>query len=268
MTHLYQVTIFRAQQLQKLRNVTMHSPSLIQIISGSKKLFQHETTETLSPSKLLLCEASTNLSFENLPDGAPFLSRVFSFHYAPSPALLALSEENAQAGGQSWVINDKPLEQTLTALFSLDLTHMSQQTQRLWLAPLYQQLAERGALHLLFTSSSAPVRQQITRYLSQFPSQAHPLEDVASRFAMSRATLIRKLKKEGTQYRELLADVRLNHALDLMQSQPWSVIQLAQMCGYQSEERFSQRFRSKFGLTPSDYMRTLVNDSAHSAKRR
>jgi len=29
------------------------------------------------------------------------------------------------------------------------------------------------------------------------------------------------------------------------------------MCGYRSEERFSQRFKGKFGLTPKEYMKTV-----------
>ncbi|MEF1175183.1 helix-turn-helix domain-containing protein, partial [Vibrio sinaloensis] len=62
----------------------------------------------------------------------------------------------------------------------------------------------------------------------------------------------------GLQYRELLAEVRLNHALHLMQSTPWSTLNLAQMCGYQSEERFSQRFKNKFGITPKEYMKTVT----------
>ncbi|CAH8208793.1 Putative transcriptional regulator, AraC/XylS family protein (fragment) [Vibrio aestuarianus] len=40
--------------------------------------------------------------------------------------------------------------------------------------------------------------------------------------------MIRKLKQEGTQYRELLSEVRMNHALN-------------------------------FGLTASAYMKTIIN---------
>ena len=47
---------------------------------------------------------------------------------------------------------------------------------------------------------------------------------------MSRATLIRKLKLEGMQYREVLAEVRL-----------------------------SQRFKGKFSLSPSEYIKTVAS---------
>lgn len=266
MTHLYQVTTFRAQQLQKLRNVTIHSPSLIQILSGSKRLFINQGTVDLASSTLLLCEASSRFSFENLPDKGAFLSRVFSFHHPAPQSLIQLSNDNANRLQQSWIKNDKAIEQTLNVLVTLDLKTMSHATQRLWLAPLYQQLAERGALHCLFSSEQTSFSQQLTRYLAQSPSDTHPLEEVASHFAISRATFMRRLKKEGTQYRDVLTEVRLNHALNLMQTRNWSVLQLAYMCGYQSEQRFTQRFRSKFGLTPADYMQTVNSDMSHTAQ--
>ncbi|WP_133160151.1 helix-turn-helix transcriptional regulator, partial [Vibrio cyclitrophicus] len=98
------------------------------------------------------------------------------------------------------------------------------------------------------------------------PDEKHPLESVAERFAMSRATLIRKLKLEGMQYREVLAEVRLSHALYLMQNGQQNVAVLAQSCGYQSEGRFSQRFKGKFGLSPSEYIKTVVSNRVASNK--
>ncbi|MCG9581892.1 helix-turn-helix transcriptional regulator [Vibrio tubiashii] len=257
MNHVYQIATFRAQHSQKLRNVTIHSPSIIQIISGSKRLFQSDGNIALTHSKLLLCSGSSRFSFENLPEKGAFLSRVFSFHQAPEESQILLSQENSVEQNRPWMENDKALEQTLDILFTLNLSPMSTETQRLWLAPLYQQLAERGALHLLFISHHTSFSEQLTRYLSLSPSKTHPLEEVAAHFAVSRATFIRRLKKEDVRYREVLSDVRLSHALSLMQYQSLSVLQLAYMCGYKSEQRFSQRFRSKFGLTPTEYMRTI-----------
>lgn len=256
MNNTFQISTFQAKHSQKLRNVTMHSPSLIQILSGNKELFWKENSITLSNSTLLLCHAGSSLSFENRPDKGPFLSRMFSFHCLPEEKIIQLND-GVNIGDQPIVSNSKSLEGTLNALATLDLSAMSESTQKYWVMPLFQQLAEKGCLHHLFPQKHISFRCKLSHYLSLTPGDAHPLESVAEKFAMSRATLIRKLKKEDTQYRELLAEVRLNHALNLMQDRQWSVIQLAQMCGYQSEERFSQRFRKRYGLSPSDYMRTI-----------
>ncbi|EGQ8498090.1 helix-turn-helix transcriptional regulator [Vibrio sp. Vb2880] len=259
MGHQYQVTLFRAEQQQKLRNVRIHSPSIIQIVKGSKHLFWKDEVLDIHHPNIMLCEANASLNFENLPLQGRFLSRMFSFHCVPSDEMLELSMSNALGNYVPVVETDKALQATLNALFSFERESLSEATQRYWIMGLYQQLAERGLLHRLFSSSHISFSQKLSRYLSRSPGEEHPLDMVAGHFAMSRATLIRKLKQEGTQYREVLAEVRLNHALYLMQNGSYNVAMLAQLCGYQSEGRFSQRFKSKFGLTPSEYIKTVVS---------
>jgi len=257
MTNPYKVTLFRAEQLQKLRNVRIHSPSIIQVMTGSKRLFWKDSSLDLSHIQLLLCDASVSLSFENLPQKGRFLSRVFSFHCLPTDTMIEVSRNNSREDQPPILGPDQALQDTLNTLFLFESQSMSKETHTFWVMGLYQQLAERGVLHQLFVSSTTTLTQKLSRYLSQSPGDDHALEGVVKSFAMSRATMIRKLKQEGTQYREVLAEVRLNHALYLMQNGDYNTTMLAQLCGYQSEGRFSQRFKSKFGLTPSDYMKTV-----------
>ena len=172
MSHQYQVTLFRAEQLQKLRNVRIHSPSIVQIITGSKRLFWKESALDLSHSELLLCEASASLSFENLPQKGKFLSRMFSFHCLPTETMLELSMSIGGEGEQPTLLADKALEDTLNALFSFDQQSMSQETQTFWVMGLYQQLAERGVLHHLFASANTTFSQKLSRYLSHSPGEA------------------------------------------------------------------------------------------------
>ncbi|CAH6839367.1 hypothetical protein VCHA28O22_10319 [Vibrio chagasii] len=96
--------------------------------------------------------------------------------------------------------------------------------------------------------------QHLSHYFARLPSDKHALDEVAQQFAMSRATMIRKLKREGTQFREVLTEVRLAHAFYLIQSGYSNIAQLALVCGYQSEGRFSQRFKDNF----TDYFRTIT----------
>ena len=263
-SHQYQVTIYRAGQRQKLRNVRIHSPGIVQIIAGSKRFFWQESAIDISRSTLLLCEAGASLSFENRPDKGRFLSRVFSFYCLPPESMLELSMKRSTANSVPILNADHALQETLHALFSFDLHNMSRQTQVFWLLGLYQQLAERGSLHRMFPGVNITFRQKLSDYLSHRPGDGHQLDAVAERFAMSRATLIRKLKHEGTAYREVLVEVRLNHALHLMQNGNCNVSILAHMCGYQSEGRFCQRFKARFGLTPSSYLKTLATVSPSS----
>lgn len=181
MGHQYQVTLFRAEQQQKLRNVRIHSPSLIQIVKGSKHLFWKDEVLDIHDPNIMLCEANASLNFENLPLQGRFLSRMFSFHCVPSDEMLELSMSNALGNYVPVVETDKALKATLNALFSFERESLSEATQRYWIMGLYQQLAERGLLHRLFSSSHISFSQKLSRYLSRSPGEEHPLDMVAGR---------------------------------------------------------------------------------------
>lgn len=94
---------------------------------------------------------------------------------------------------------------------------LSEDTERQFVLVFYAQLRDAKALHLLFPSENASMRERLARYLSVNPSDEHCIETVAAHFAMSRETLARHLAAEGTGFREVLSEVRMNYALALLQ---------------------------------------------------
>jgi AraC-like DNA-binding protein len=69
---------------------------------------------------------------------------------------------------------------------------------------------------------------------------------------MSEATLRRRLAKERLRFEEILTDIRMHHAMALLQTTCWSIPQVARACGYQTRTRFAARFRKRFGCSPSE----------------
>lgn len=82
-------------------------------------------------------------------------------------------------------------------------------------------------------------------------AQPWTVPQVAGRLAMSEATLRRRLAAEGTRFGELLADVRMSHAMTLLQSTDRPVAHIASTVGYESASRFAIRFRERFGFVPT-----------------
>lgn len=74
---------------------------------------------------------------------------------------------------------------------------------------------------------------------------------VASAFAMSEATLRRKLGDEGTTLSAILLDTRMSFALKLLQSTRQPVTQIALDVGYRTPSHFAARFKDRFGFTPT-----------------
>lgn len=74
---------------------------------------------------------------------------------------------------------------------------------------------------------------------------------LGKRLGVSEATLRRKLSAEGWSFQQLLTDVRMSAAMQMLQSSDVPVLHIAQQVGYESQSRFAARFRQRFGFPPS-----------------
>jgi AraC-like DNA-binding protein len=94
--------------------------------------------------------------------------------------------------------------------------------------------------------------QQVRRLVSADPSADWSMERVARETATSVPTLRRRLAAAGTAFRDVVQDVRMAHALSLLQNTDVPVLDVALAAGYASASRFSARFRARFGYLPTD----------------
>lgn len=94
--------------------------------------------------------------------------------------------------------------------------------------------------------------QRVRRLLATDPAAEWPMELVAHETATSIPTLRRRLAEEGVAFRDLLQEVRMSHALALLQNTDLPVTNIALATGYASPSRFTARFRTRFGYLPTD----------------
>lgn len=74
---------------------------------------------------------------------------------------------------------------------------------------------------------------------------------IGAELGVSEATLRRRLQEEGTTLREVLTDIRMTHAMQLLQSSNMPVSAIAASAGFESQSRFAIRFRHRFGFPPT-----------------
>lgn len=110
---------------------------------------------------------------------------------------------------------------------------------------LLQQVAERSALEV-------EVRQCLLTAGGRSPG----LERVAGRLNISRRTLIRRLKREGTSYRCILEEVHRSLAHEYLVGTRWSVAEIGYRLGYQDAANFGRAFRRWYGMAPGEYRRS------------
>ena len=262
MSRVIQTVSYKGTKKQPLHNVPMHTPAIIWVKQGQKHFKWHDQWIRFHRKNWLLAPANQHLTFVNSPDTQAFYSQQISFLIPPTEAMTAQMAETALLSNRSpqpeMIVTDE-LSCLFEMLWNMQNQPISEAVKTHFVYAFYQSLLDQNALSTLFPNQNLTTREKLYRYLSESPSNPHTIEEVGRHFAVSKATLTRRLASEGTQYREVLAEVRMNHALMLLQQTQGQCTQLdlALQCGYQSETRFSQRFQQQFGLSPKHYIRTL-----------
>lgn len=99
--------------------------------------------------------------------------------------------------------------------------------------------------------TTGSLSQRVSDLLLQQQGGDYPsLEAMADTLAMSRRTLIRRLKAEDASYRHLLDDIRRELATWYLLESEWPVARIAEKLGYRDVSNFSRTFRRWFGTTP------------------
>ena len=132
-----------------------------------------------------------------------------------------------------------------------------------WQERVRKAFAESGTLHdaitflttLMFPAEprTPPMAQRILECIEE--GHTNPrirVTDVARQLRLSRNTVSRLLRAEGTSFRARLRMVRIRHATNLMRSN-LSFKEVASACGYPQASQLSRDFRRENHCSPSEY---------------
>ena len=111
-------------------------------------------------------------------------------------------------------------------------------------------LVRQGMMRLLFPPAET-LAQRIRRHVMAAPDRDWQSRDMEALLGMSGATLRRHLAAEDTSLRELLVDVRMGIALNLLYGTRLPLKTVAARVGYRSPDGFVRAFRARYGLEPS-----------------
>lgn len=102
------------------------------------------------------------------------------------------------------------------------------------------------------TSAVARVRSVIAERVRGQRPDAH---DVARELAMSTRAMQRMLRDNGTSFRQLLDEVRNEHARGYLTATAFSDGEVSFLLGFEDPNSFYRAFRSWNGMSPSEYRR-------------
>lgn len=98
---------------------------------------------------------------------------------------------------------------------------------------------------------------EIAEYLEKHYHEDVTLQDIASRFFLSREYISRKFKQEfAVNLSDYLGQIRMSKAKVLLRNPHLRISQVAEMVGFQDEKYFSKVFKKLEGITPNEYRKT------------
>lgn len=247
--------VYSSIKEQRLLNVPIAKPLFIAVLSGDKKLGKDNEIVCHSGDFIFLSD-SPAINMRNIPKDKEYYALLIEFEYQDFHGL-----QTSLVNKQSYCVGE----------ISFQLAKCLQQfvEYSLWAPPQLWSLRRKEIIHLLCHMGHKEVLAMVAN-----PKVGHKLHDIVSgqlsdeltldnlcqQLAMSESTLRRKLKAEGTSIQEVKDQARLGHGLHLLQTTHHSIGLIAEKCGYQSQSRFTDRFKGRFGLTPSELRKTKVKD--------
>jgi len=98
--------------------------------------------------------------------------------------------------------------------------------------------------------------QKVQNILAHRLSSGVPSQDqVASEFNLSLRTFQRRLKKEGTTFKEIVDAVRFGLAKEYLNTGKYGVTEIGYLLGFNDSSYFTRAFKRWSGTPPSDYIK-------------
>jgi len=237
-------SIYTCKSSQLLRGVPILKPVVVFVLKGAKHLAGEMNSVCKQGSFVFLAE-NREVSISNIPAGDDYLALFIEFEYSDFEPAASTTNSRHLIGEMS-----SALVQCITQF--IEWSHVA--PKEMWSIrrkELIKLLCYQGYKEILSLVEKPKINHQLIDVFREDPSVRWSIDDVSKKLAMSESTLRRKLQAEGASFRDLNLQVRLGHGMHLLQTTNLAISQISEQCGYQSQSRFSEMFRVRFGLTPS-----------------
>lgn len=254
--------INRCTARQSLRRVVFERPTVLLAALGRKDVIVDNAAYSSMDGSILLVPAGLELGIENIPNGGAglFVGTAIGFDSA------TLSQFRSLYGNyfSEWDLtprwaapySDKLVSALVDWLAWTRRFPAFQVEARHRLMEILLLVATQGAAGNLLLDHGKSLSARLRAFLALDPSRNWSAAEASHHIGISVSSLRRKLGEQKTGFRQLLEDVRLGKGLELVLNTDLQIGQIAHACGYESQSRFSERFRLRFSMSPTEIRRS------------
>lgn len=106
----------------------------------------------------------------------------------------------------------------------------------------------------LIVSAAIKFTDKVQNIIEKDISQKWRLSMIADKFNISEISVRKRLESEGTSFNNLLIDIRMNKAIQLLLDNELQIHQISKMLGILSPSYFIKNFKNHFGVTPKQFI--------------
>lgn len=232
-------------------SVEIPQPQFAILLQGRKQVRTAQQSLQLQPGDLFLITRRCRIDVVNIPDpdSGIYLSAVVPLCSEVMAAARTLWNEPLPDAGD--VLAQLPLVEHDASLRqwrqALERGHYTE--ARLALAAMVVAFCRLGHGSLLLPPEPG-LGERIRDLIAAQPERDWQSRDFEDHLGLSSATLRRRLTLEQLSVRDLIADARLAHAMQLLYTTQLPLKSVAAKVGYRSVSSFNKRFHARYGLEP------------------
>lgn len=247
---------------QAIAKVVFSKPALLLVVSGSKEILLSTRRHVARAGEFLVVPADTEFWMGKYPDETTGIYQGLGFRF--DIETIQEFQRSFGQGLESWSLaphwqapaSEAALEWVAQWLEWSRKYPVSIQMQRHRLVELLLLLAQAGLAGNLLVSRNPSWRQRVAQMLSTDPARPWRCQEICRALGVSPSAMRRRLQVEETNFRQLLEEARLMAGLTMVQETRMTICQVADAVGYQSQSRFTDRFKERFGVTPTALRRS------------
>ncbi|OUR96899.1 AraC family transcriptional regulator [Halobacteriovorax marinus] len=248
-------SVYSSVKEQHIFNVPIIRPLLVFVLSGVKRLGKQ--SEVIAPAgSFVFLSNSSSLDMRNIPNDEEYLALLIEFDYSDFNNI-----QNKSVKPRNTLQGDITLDLEKTITQFIEWSYFA--PPEMWSLrkqEILQFMYYSGVENINSVAEAPSFGHEINSIISNDLSKDIGLDVLCSNLGVSESTLRRKLKSEGTSLQEIKDQARLGLGLHLIQTTLEPIGIIAGLCGYQSQSRFTDKFKQLFNITPSELRKTRMTD--------
>ncbi|MGK0290150.1 MAG: AraC-like DNA-binding protein [bacterium] len=125
---------------------------------------------------------------------------------------------------------------------------------------VYEVLSQHAEKLLDEVTQSESIQHQVSKLILEHLSRGTvDIELISGEMGVSRRTLHRKLKQEGTSFQNLLEDNRKTLSMMYLKQEDTSITEIAFLLGFSEPSSFYHAFKRWYGKNPGEYRQTKIS---------